>query len=201
MFTFKIQILFSNNQSDIISIEAAVLDIDYDLIIGRPTIRQHRLLGKLEHHMCAQQPITVGKVAATQRLANLRVVEPASKFLDPLDVTDGITLRDEDAPWQREINNEPSLTGIPKKVYGSPEELSRTCALLDKYSDRFSTELQREPADVEPMHLKVDLEKWDSMRANRAPPRQQSMLKNAEIYRQQMAMKSQGVIEESKADK
>jgi hypothetical protein len=55
--------------------------------------------------------------------------------------------------------------------------------LVTKYSTRFVSSVNEEPARVEPFELKVDKEKWESSRSNKAPPRQQSYDKEAEIAR------------------
>ena len=180
------------NKSEKLLLEATEIDIDYEIVIGRPTIKQYNLVDKVRSHLvCDPQHTIVAELSGAQRLANLMVVEPASKYLDPLETSDGIPIRDDEPPWQRVVNGEPSPTGLPEKVNGSPDEIARQCALLATYPDIFSAELQTEPADVEPMELQVNIEKWESMRANQAPPRQQSMLKNAEIFRQVQAMKAQ----------
>jgi hypothetical protein len=189
-----------NNKKENLLLEASEIDIDYELVIGRPTIKQFNLIDKVRSHLvCGAQHTIVAELSGAQRLANLTVVEPASKYLDPLETSDGIPIRDDEPPWQRAVNGESSPTGLPEKVDGSPDEIARQCALLATYPDIFSAELQSEPADVEPMELKVNIEKWECMRANQAPPRQQSMQKNAEIFRQVTAMKAQCVIQESKA--
>jgi hypothetical protein len=189
-----------SNHDENLLLEATVIDIDYEIVIGRPTIKINNLIDKVRKHLvCNTQHTIVAKLSATQRLANLLIVEPASKFLDPLETSDGLPIRDDEPPWQRAVNGESSPTGLPENVAGSPDEVARQCAFLATYPDIFSAELQPEPANIEPMELKVNIEKWESMRANQAPPRQQSMQKNAEIFRQITAMKAQGVIQESKA--
>ena len=190
---FSIIVTISNeqtNENEDLLLEATEIDIDYELVIGRPTIKQFNLIDKVRSHLvCDAQHTIVAELSGAQRLANLTVVEPASKYLDPLETSDGIPIRDDEPPWQRAVNGESSPTGLPGKVDGSPDEIARQCVLLATYPDIFSAELQIEPADVEPMELKVNIEKWEGIRANQAPPRQQSMQKNAEIFRQVTALR------------
>ena len=162
-----------SNHDENLLLEATVIDIDYEIVIGRPTIKINNLIDKVRKHLvCNTQHTIVAKLSATQRLANLLIVEPASKFLDPLETSDGLPIRDDEPPWQRAVNGESSPTGLPENVAGSPDEVARQCAFLATYPDIFSAELQPEPANIEPMELKVNIEKWESMRANQAPPRQ-----------------------------
>ena len=73
-------------------------------------------------------------------------------------------------------------------------------ALCHEYLDIFSMEVRTEPADVEPLEIKVDQEKWNSLRVNQASARHVSALKQAEIQRQVDVMVDLGVIQASHAD-
>jgi hypothetical protein len=146
------------------------INIEYDLIIGRPSIQKFGLLDKLKEHLTGPRHLETPLVppmesmrstsGSHQRLSNLRSLEHVSKYIDPIEPATGIDFKEVDAPWQREINDEPVMTGPPTTVVGSPEEKAITLALLLTYASRFSTALQPEPMKVdEPMEIKVDIEK------------------------------------------
>ena len=209
MLTLKNEVTKQNEKLPFVVTE---INIEYDLIIGRPSIQKYGLLRKLESHFLGEEgseapvfphtEVVRNQLNSHQRVSNLRSLEPATKYLDPIEVSDGIEFREEDAPWQREINSEPAMTGLPDRIEGSPEERAQLRTLLEKYSTRFSSALQPEPMKVdEPMEIKVDMDKWDALKANKAPPRVMSMQKNDEIRRQLDKMLEQGVIRKSKADK
>ena len=212
---FCIRLILNNEitkQNEILSLVVTTINIEYDLIIGRPSIQKYGLLDKLRQHLLGPQHLETHVLPHTevarstltshQRVSNLRSLEHVSKFLDPIDSADGIEFREEDAPWQREINSEPVMTGLPTHVVGSPEQKATTLALLRQYESRFSSALQPEPMKVdEPMEIKVDMEKWEATRANRAPPRTMSLQKNEEIRRQLDILLARRIVRTSKADK
>ena len=91
---------------------------------------------------------------------------------------------------------------LPTKVYGTPAEIQKTIKLLSDFKHIFSTELRTEPANIPPMEIPVDVEKWEAARANKLPPpRPQSILKQKETVRQIEIMKKHKVIRDSKACK
>ena len=67
-----------------------------------------------------------------------------------------------------------------------------------EFIDVFATKVRRTPADVEPMKISVDEEKW-RLPCNRAPPRRHSEEKQKEIRKQVDALLKLGVIKESQA--
>ena len=99
------------------------------------------------------------------------VVEDSKKYLDPIEATDGIELKDVEAPWQSVLNGEATLDSPPPKVHGSTEERQICMALNAEFSDIFNLTVQKEPARVDPYEIDVDIDKWDSSRVNRSAAR------------------------------
>jgi hypothetical protein len=55
----------------------------------------------------------------SEDLVGISVVEDSKLFLDPLEATDGIELKEKEAPWQRALDGEElETTTIPPKVLG-----------------------------------------------------------------------------------
>ena len=71
-------------------------------------------------------------------------------------------------------------------------------ALVLEFIDVFATKVRKAPADVEPMKIVVDREKW-RLPCNRAPPRRHSEEKQKEIRKQVDSLLKLGVIKESQA--
>ena len=61
--------------------------------------------------------------AGGEGLAGVRVVEDSKKFLDPVENAEGIELKDEEAPWQRVLDDEVPAPSLPYKVYGTEDEI------------------------------------------------------------------------------
>ena len=89
---------------------------------------------------------------------------------------------------------------MPTKITfeGSEYLQTKLKALVLEFIDVFATKVRRTPADVEPMKISVDEEKW-RLPCNRAPPRRHSEEKQKEIRKQVDALLSLGVIKESQA--
>jgi len=205
-----------NNDFDTIELPVTALDIQYDMIVGRKTISRYRLLETLRKHLTGVGGDTTGgsgaragRVAVLDpikpvgRLANLTVVEPASKYLDPVEIAEGIEFREDDAPWQRAIWNEVPDEEIPRHIEGPTEDhIRRQQTCCTKHKAVFSTKVRPMPADLgEGMRLDVDEEMWASMRANQAPPRMMSKQRQDEVLRQVTEMLKLCVIEESVAER
>jgi hypothetical protein len=92
--------------------------------------------------------------------------------------------------------NDPLLSAI--HIEGGPELTAPLIILITKFSHLFRNELAKEPADIPPFALVVDMEKWRNPK-NRGPPRVQSPAKQAEIVRQTDLLLAQGIIERSTA--
>ena len=66
----------------------------------------------------------------------------------------------------------PGEVGVLDTIYVESYATTKThiCEFLVLFRDRFSKQLRPEPANVPPMELNVDVEKWDSDPANHRPP-------------------------------
>jgi hypothetical protein len=72
--------------------------------------------------------------------------------------------------------------------------------LCTEFKDIFSKELRKEPANIPPFELVVNVEKWESQ-VNRLPPRKVGLIKDSEIKRQVDSMIAANVVEESQASR
>ena len=81
------------------------------------------------------------------------------------------------------------------KVHGSPEFVEKVNVLNRKY-DVFSTSVRKEPADVTPIEVKVDIAAWERP-ANSGPPRRQSAIKEQAILGQILPLEASNVIRSS----
>jgi hypothetical protein len=67
-----------------------------------------------------------------------------------------------------------------------------------QYEDVFAESVKKEPADIPPMKINIDLSRWHSNK-HRLPPRPVSQARREEIIKQVTAYKDLGVIRESTA--
>ena len=67
-----------------------------------------------------------------------------------------------------------------------------------RFSDIFSNDLPKDPADISPFNLIVDDTKW-KVGKNRAPPRSQSSVKQNAIFKTIQTLISQGIVEKSQS--
>jgi len=212
----------ANNTLEILEhLQAKILDIPYDIIIGRPTIVEHQLLHKLSTHFSEENVASGG---APTRSSNhsahdvtaafgqptvpedhpaLNVLYKKDELLTPEYDDDGIELKVKDFPWEKEDtpitqNGNENAPKPQPTIHGSPELQARIRSLLAEFDDIFSTDLKPQPAMVPPMDVKVDKTQWHKPR-NRLLPRTQTHEKNAEIERQIRKMVAAKVIKPSQA--
>jgi hypothetical protein len=77
----------------------------------------------------------------------MTVVVDSKLFLDPLEATDGIELKETDAPWQRVLDgDELDTPSTPLKVFGKEEEQRLLRSLLEEFQSRFSLAVGPESA-------------------------------------------------------
>ena len=204
MLTFFNQLKKENEQ---LEISASIIDSPYELIIGRPSIRQYNLLSKVDsmfnHESQTMRlsgvPGPVSPMMTTQLIA-LREVKRkhVSELLDfekdnDGDVEQGYT----DAPWEIPINQQLD-DSLPTEIFGTEKLKKEVQLLCSEYQDIFSTSVRAEPADIPPMDIQVDRMKWQ-MPSNRRPPRLQSTMKQSEVLRQVEHMNSHNVTRPSQA--
>ena len=113
----------NTNSLETIELQFKIIDMNYDVIVGRPAIKQFNLLQKLYKHLssetiscdsaqtCATKvsptdPVHSGTVvpdqstapstvSRVQQLAQLWQIDHVSKFIDQVEDTDGIPLVDD----------------------------------------------------------------------------------------------------------
>ena len=197
-------------------IDAKVLDISFDLIIGLPSIKSYKLVTDKFAYKFSSGVIPVGgnlakpvvtTTAGTTHNANpngvvaglveqLRKQRRVSKSeiirSDPDD--DGIEDDPSPEPWNE--TPLPSESSVIDLVHIEGEELerSRIREFLVKFQDVFSKKLRPEPALVPPMELNVDVDKWENSPQNHTPPRVQSAVRQDETRRQVEDMLDHHVI-------
>jgi hypothetical protein len=200
------------------ALQARILDIPYEMIIGRPDIIKHDMLSKLNKHF-SEKNVDVGRVPTrsaglSTHDANTTLGQPSvshdhpilsvlfrkEDLLTPEEDDDGIELKVKDYPWEKE-DPVPGSAPAPKPqpvIEGSAELQAKIRKLLAEYDDIFSCELCPKPAQVSPLEIVVNLREWTRPK-NRLPPRTQTRAKEIEIERQIRKMIANNVIRPSQA--
>ena len=99
-------------------------------------------------------------------------------------------------PWLPVASTTDVLTQI--HFSGSTSLQKRLRTLCTEFRDIFSNELPAKPAAIPEFDLVVDNKKWKVNR-NRMPPRQQSPVKQTELYKTIETLRKQGIIEKSQS--
>ena len=123
-----------------------------------------------------------------------------SDLLGPLEDDDDIEWKHNpfDVDHVNESGETPDKLLVMITFEGSPSLQSKLKTLVKEFIDIFATKVRRTPANVDPIEIVVDLEKW-RLPCNRAPPRRHSEEKQKEIRKQVDALLKLGVIKESQA--
>ena len=192
----------------------------YDMVVGLPTIKAHRLLSKfarqIEAH-CSEREVagpdqsdSYAQLELTAPSPNLQAtastlgcqvettehVPVTQNTLSSLDGEQDIPEEQPSLSWFEDEAS--SATDIPQQIFGSPDLRKKLTALCLEYKHIFRRTLAREPAKVPPLRLSVTEQEW-TQPSNSGPPRLQSTLKEAEIQRQTAAMLDINVIRPSHA--
>ena len=95
-----------------------------------------------------------------------------SELLDPLEDDDDIEWKHNpfDADHVTELSETPEELMAKITFEGSPQLQTKLKALVLEFIDICATKVRKVPADVEPMKIVVDREKW-RLPCNRNPPR------------------------------
>ena len=81
------------------------------------------------------------------------ISEPVKEYILP---------SDESTPWEEILApTVPQGTENLTEVHGSPEFKAALFALCREFSDVFSRELTSEPADLPPLDVAIDKQKWE----------------------------------------
>ena len=99
-------------------------------------------------------------------------------------------------PWSSPSSNADILSLI--HISGDKDLQLRLRALCTEFADVFSNELPQEPAKIPPFNLVVDDLEW-KVSKNRAPPRQQSIVKQIALFKTLQTLISQGIVEKSQS--
>jgi len=191
-----------------ISIDAKILDISFDLIIGLPHIKSYNLVtDKFAHKFSSGLMPIGGNLASPPATSDsTHTVHPngvvsglvvnKSKILRGVRDNDEIDDTDYHEPWDE--NHLPKQTNSIDLVHleGNDEVKIRLRDFLTQFTDIFSTKLRPEPALVPPMELQVDESSWEQNPANHRQCRVQSVLRQEETNRQVNDMLKNNVIRE-----
>lgn len=124
---------------------------------------------------------------------------PKEKYLQYTDDPDDTEQIDEVFPFidGNDMLNEKELL---KQIHiaGPPTLQSQIRDLVTEYSDIHAEAVRPEPANIPPMELKINMDKWNKPE-NRLPPRTQSKIKEDELGEQVKKLKELKVLQPSTA--
>jgi hypothetical protein len=188
--------------------EADVINSIYDIIIGRPTIKDYNLVSKFPSHFLKDKDIGITSSAEPVLITS----EKPDRLLY-LNVRTKEELLDKvhgGEEWLKEPPSvDPILPGLASegedtdlidkiRLYGSPEFQLRLRELCIEFRQVFSEKLDRVPAALPPMELQVDTDKW-LVPKNRRSPRPQTSAKEDELRKQIDLLLKHDIIRPSKA--
>ena len=191
----NLNVVFFNelsNSIDSITLTATIIDTPFDLIIGKPTLYETKLLSKVavqfwEGTEMLESGIDIHDSRQSVRYLNLIAPQLLATLLDQneylhwQDDSEGIEMRTTNTGWDLLFPNEdPSIDNIPSNIVGSEDFTREIKSLCTEYSDIFSREIKAEPAKIPPMELNVDSDKWHTYK-NKQPPRPQTVAKQVSI--------------------
>ena len=207
-------------QQQIFPIVVKIIDIEFDLIIGRPTIRAQKLEGiisantqnddvetvcfvkeaegELEEASASRTDGYLSTTSATRPHAN-NTIHMSQIF--PHEETDYLDdeFLDRSTWWEtKDLDGIPVEDHLKVHIEGPPSLQEKLRKLVGEFKDIFDVNPSKEPATLPPMELVVDREAWQCSK-NRTPPRPQTLEKQKEIMRQIEQMKERGIIVESQA--
>jgi hypothetical protein len=166
-----------------IHIQPIVVDLDYDIVLGKETIHENDLVDKLRFQIFGPkkgvgvhkeiEPICSSAKEAVTSIPNLTVRSTADPwplntivdkehYFDTSDQEEIQQLHDLlddfnlNRPVEDEANPEEIETVIPSDIHGTPELISKLKLLCRKYHKIFSREVKKTPARVPQMEIDVD---------------------------------------------
>ena len=208
---------------------ASIIDTDYDLIIGKPTMRKHKLTRKLQSYFESDSSDESGMASDTHCSCCAEGPDPttwcdyctgagplaAIQSTCPVQPTP--ISRNQILLIQSELKDENKTKRIPKKellnyaadpddtqnlgdvfpleqteqkdaihlvtICGPNSLQTKLHKLVIEFKDIHSESVRPEPANIPPLELKVNHEKWEQA-MNRLPPRPQSQIKESELRKQ-----------------
>jgi hypothetical protein len=217
-------------EQDEIEVLAKIINIKYDVIIGRPEIYKHRLAASLpsqffgpkqeESALKAEDVHILDSLDSTTRLPLSKsdsdtAVPPTAmvwsiKTKEELFDTkakgdDGIPRNEVDPPWSftSALGQQPEdETDVIDmiEIHGSPVFQAKIRAVCEKYRNVFSMQLSNKTADLPLMPLHVDGDKWRNLRSNKMPHRPLSAVKQEAVRQIIEKMLASEVIQPSQAE-
>ena len=153
----------------------------------------------LQKEFCVDSKYTVEQYLYHSYGEQVMTRESKDNFIDPIDDDDEIDYSKDNIPWE----DDTKLYDFTYKPFKFPEnvDVQQQKALreiLEQYDSVFQPTLNKEPALLEPMVLKVNDEKWRVPR-NRTAARFMSELKRVEIKAQVDKMLALGLIRPSQS--
>jgi hypothetical protein len=209
----QITVVYFNELTKIhepIVINVTILDIPFDLIIGKPTLKQYKILRKVHDQFWGTSDMTEVEEESEEVHLLLGSHESllATQLIAQLQDRDEILSWENDDPeiYEPDQSNLPldignldeSMSKIPIEIHGDEELKEQLTSLCHQYEEIFSREVRPTPADIPPFELDVDLNKWQR-NANRISPRPMTINKQLELRQQIDKLIKLKVIERSNA--
>jgi hypothetical protein len=201
-----------SKSTETIDIVTNILDILFDLIIGKPTLKEHKILQKVHDQFWGtgdetaieEKPLHTGLAVTTHeslwsnQLVATILEEDQTKSWDNNDAND--FLRSDSYPQPLDPLGDPkeSTPTIPTDIHGDIDMTERLIALCHRFEDIFARDVRPTPADMPPFEIDVDMMKWHKS-CNRAPPRPMTIAKQLELKKQLDKLVKLKVIERSEA--
>ena len=173
------------------------LPIGYDMILGRPAVRAHQLLPRLQPELCVTSRAEGHPVLQDTGDTDRHVVAVTAHQIEEGDEE---TLPELSAPlpWDTDTTDPDDVAlfkEFDKRCYGSPSLKAKLTKLCREYKDIFGLTCRTEPSVLTPFKFEVDDSMWKSQITRGARP--QSNTDNDEIKRQVEAMLKLGIIRPS----
>ncbi len=191
-----------NKNSELILLTCVIINTDFDIIVGLPSIKKHKLLeAVLPNPLCQiskDQKENSANLTHTEQRADHGPRVETTTVASTVELRDLLTgadrndpsfqMYDDDPVFSYEIET-PHADPVVHTVEGSLALQKEMRALLRDYTDLFCSE----PARLEPMSIGADLAKWQQ-RTNQQRPRGHTPVKQEEIRTQIEKMLGLNVI-------
>ena len=171
------------------SITAKDIEIEHDIIIGRPTLVNNNLLKAMSYLLVSPEVVGeradfAGRHEPNPNADTTTAAAPRHKMI--LNITDDepgfdkAIYPDYISEDNRSLEEGDGLPSIDTDDSEFATELREICI---QYRDIFSKSIRTEPALVPPLDIKVDDTNWTHNRKNSRPPRSQTLHKEQELRR------------------
>ena len=190
-----------------VTIHCRVVDIPYDMVIGRQKL-QHCpylrtiLLDELAKLTYDNEEESDSNIDSSSENCSSRIQSGTNSSLDHLDETAPDKLEQRSANINIEtLDVDPLLPDyIPPSKWGGNQQVTQEAkALCKELHDVFSVDLKSTSAYITPLEIKISEGELWGTRENTQPPRLQSHIKSVEIFKQVLEMVKMKVVRESQA--